>query len=216
MKDSPAVQSLLILTVAPMVFAFPYTAMMPLFAEELLQLGPKGLGVLLSAAAVGALVGSAWLTLSSGTEGAGKWLVGSILSMGLFLLLFVTMETFGHGVGHDVPGGVRQLDVPHDEPGRPPDSGAGPTPGPYIEHRTHGPWTDAAWSYLDRGRRRMGKRPVGRRRHGRRLRCPHADGAHRPTTDLEPMKISGGLRIWRVMTIRMRSNLGYYTKPSAP
>ena len=93
-KDSPAVQSLLILTVAPMVFAFPYTAMMPLFAEELLQLGPKGLGVLLSAAAVGALVGSAWLTLSSGTEGAGKWLVGSILSMGLFLLLFVTMETF--------------------------------------------------------------------------------------------------------------------------
>src|SRR5215210_3183732 len=49
-KNSPSVQSLLILAVVPMVFAFPYTAMMPLFAEDLLQLGPEGLGVLLSVA----------------------------------------------------------------------------------------------------------------------------------------------------------------------
>lgn len=92
-KNSPAVQSLLILSGAPMVFAFPYTAMMPLFAEELLQLGPEGLGILLSAAAAGALVGSAWLALGSGTQGAGKWLVCSILSFGLFLLLFMFAET---------------------------------------------------------------------------------------------------------------------------
>ncbi len=92
-KNSPAVQSLLILSGAPMVFAFPYTAMMPLFAEELLQLGPEGLGILLSAAAAGALVGSAWLALGSGTQGAGKWLVCSILSFGLFLLLFMFAKT---------------------------------------------------------------------------------------------------------------------------
>ena len=92
-KNSPAVQSLLILAVAPMVFGFPYTAMMPLFAEDLLQLGPQGLGILLSVAAAGALVGSAWLTLGSETEGAGKWLVGSILGFGLFLLLFVISES---------------------------------------------------------------------------------------------------------------------------
>ena len=92
-KNSPIVQSLLILAVVPMVFAFPYTAMMPLFAEDLLQLGPEGLGVLLSVAAAGALVGSAWLSLGSETEGAGKWLVCSIIGFGLFLLLFMTAET---------------------------------------------------------------------------------------------------------------------------
>ena len=92
-KNSPAVQYLLILTVAPMVFALPYTAMMPLFAEDLLQLGPEGLGILLSAAAAGALTGSAWLTLGSGPERIGKWLVSSILGSGLFLLLFVFVET---------------------------------------------------------------------------------------------------------------------------
>ena len=92
-KNSPSVQSLLILAVVPMVFAFPYTAMMPLFAEDLLQLGPEGLGVLLSVAAAGALVGSAWLSLGSETQEAGKWLVCSIIGFGLFLLLFMTAET---------------------------------------------------------------------------------------------------------------------------
>jgi MFS transporter, DHA1 family, staphyloferrin A biosynthesis exporter len=92
-KNSPSVQSLLILAVVPMVFAFPYTAMMPLFAEDLLQLGPEGLGILLSVAAAGALAGSAWLSLGSETEGAGKWLVCSLIGFGLFLLLFMIAET---------------------------------------------------------------------------------------------------------------------------
>ena len=92
-KNSPSVQSLLILAVVPMVFAFPYTAMMPLFAEDLLQLGPEGLGVLLSVAAAGALVGSAWLSMGGETEGAGKWLVCSTIGFGLFLLLFMFAET---------------------------------------------------------------------------------------------------------------------------
>ena len=92
-KNSPSIQSLFILSVAPMMFAFPYTAMMPLFAEELLQLGPEGLGILLSAAAAGALVGSAWLTLGKETKDERKRLVCSILGSGLFLLLFVVAET---------------------------------------------------------------------------------------------------------------------------
>ncbi|MEJ7843783.1 MAG: MFS transporter [Rubrobacter sp.] len=92
-KNSPSVQSLLVLAVVPMVFGFPYTAMMPLFAEDLLQLGPEGLGVLLSVAAAGALVGSAWLSMGGETEGAGKWLVCSTIGFGLFLLLFMFAET---------------------------------------------------------------------------------------------------------------------------
>src|SRR5918997_747322 len=87
-KNSPSVQSLLILAVVPMVFAFPYTAMMPLFAEDLLQLGPEGLGVLLSVAAAGALVGSAWLSLGSETEEAGKKVGGLVNCVPPFLFPF--------------------------------------------------------------------------------------------------------------------------------
>lgn len=92
-KNSPFVQSLLILAVVPMVFAFPYTAMMPLFARDLLHLGPEGLGILLSVAAAGALAGSAWLSLGRETEGAGKWLVCSTIGFGLFLLLFIFAQS---------------------------------------------------------------------------------------------------------------------------
>src|SRR4028119_2469122 len=92
-KNSPSVQSLLILAVVPMVFAFPYTAMMPLFAEDLLQLGPEGLGILLSVAAAGALVGSAWLSLGGEPKRAGKWLVCSTIGFGLFILLCMIAET---------------------------------------------------------------------------------------------------------------------------
>ncbi len=92
-KNSPTVQSLLILAVAPLLFAFPYTAMMPLFANDLLRLGPEGLGILLSVAAAGALVGSAWLSLGGETEGAGKWLVCSTIALGVFLIMFMFTET---------------------------------------------------------------------------------------------------------------------------
>lgn len=91
-KDS-SVQSLLILAVVPMVFGFPYTAMMPLFAKDLVGLGPEGFALLLSSTAVGALVGSAWLSLGREAGGAGRWLVCSIIGFGLSLLLFMATRT---------------------------------------------------------------------------------------------------------------------------
>ncbi|MGH3088388.1 MAG: MFS transporter [Rubrobacteraceae bacterium] len=92
-KNSPIVQSLLVLAIAPLLFAFPYTAMMPLFANDLLRLGPEGLGILLSVAAAGALAGSAWLSLGGETQAAGKWLVCSTIGLGVFLLLFMFTGT---------------------------------------------------------------------------------------------------------------------------
>lgn len=98
-RNNPSVQSLLILAVVPMLFGFPYSSMMPLFAEELLQLGPEGFGLLLAVTAAGALAGSAWLSLGRGVRCAGKWLVCSIIVFGLSLLLF----TFS---AHIVPAAV--------------------------------------------------------------------------------------------------------------
>src|ERR687896_259621 len=144
-KNSPSVQSLLILAVVPMVFAFPYTAMMPLFAEDLLQLGPEGLGILLSVAAAGALVGSAWLSLGRETEGAGEWLVCLTVGFGLFLLLFMIAQTL-------VMAAVMMFLVGL-----------------------------ASTTYRTMSRVTLQTRVPDR------LRCRHAGGARRQTTDLEPV-----------------------------
>ncbi|HZH63029.1 MAG TPA: MFS transporter [Metabacillus sp.] len=88
-RRQQSVQSLLILSVVPMVFGFPYTTMMPLFARDLLNLGPEGFGILLSISSVGALIGTAWLSLGKEIKDAGKWLIYSIMGFGLSLLLFI-------------------------------------------------------------------------------------------------------------------------------
>jgi MFS transporter, DHA1 family, staphyloferrin A biosynthesis exporter len=88
-KSQPSVQSLLILAIVPMIFGFPYTTMMPLFARDLLQLGPKGFGMLLSVSSIGALVGTTWLSLGKAIKGEGKWLIYSIMGFGFALLLFI-------------------------------------------------------------------------------------------------------------------------------
>ncbi|MEW9502517.1 MFS transporter [Jeotgalibacillus marinus] len=89
LKNHQSVQSLLILAIVPMVFGFPYTTMMPLFARDLLNLGPSGFGVLLSISSIGALVGAIWLSLGREIKAIGKWLIYSILGFGVSLLLFI-------------------------------------------------------------------------------------------------------------------------------
>ena len=93
-KTQPAVQSLLILAIVPMIFGFPYTTMMPLFARDLLTLGPQGFGLLLSISSVGALIGATWLSLGKEVKGAGKWLICSIMGFGVSLLFFIAAQNF--------------------------------------------------------------------------------------------------------------------------
>ncbi|MBL0388487.1 MFS transporter [Tumebacillus sp. ITR2] len=92
LKRAPDVQSLLLLAVVPMVFGFPYSSLMPLFARDLFALGPDGFGALLSASAVGALAGSLWLTMGGERKHPGRWLILSLLGFGLSLGLFMLVE----------------------------------------------------------------------------------------------------------------------------
>jgi MFS family permease len=93
-RRHPNVQSLLILAIVPMVFGFPYTSMMPLFAQDLYDLGPDGFGALLSVSAVGAIVGSFWLSLVGDRIGSGKWLITSVIGFGISLISFMLMDSF--------------------------------------------------------------------------------------------------------------------------
>jgi MFS family permease len=98
-RGDGSVKSLLLLAIVPMVFGFPYTSMLPLFAKDLLHCGPTGLGALLAAAATGALVGSAALSLPGCSTRAGRTMVLATFLFGLSLLAFTATRSFLLAVG---------------------------------------------------------------------------------------------------------------------
>jgi MFS family permease len=98
-RGDGAVRSLLLLAVVPMVFGFPYTSMMPLFARDLLQCGPMGLGALVAAAAAGALAGAAVLSVPGCAARAGRTMVLATVLFGLGLLAFTASPTFPVAMG---------------------------------------------------------------------------------------------------------------------
>lgn len=68
-RESVPIRSLLTNLGLVSMFGFPYSTLMPLFAAEVLHGGPNTLGFLMSAVGVGALVGTASLTVLRTVEG---------------------------------------------------------------------------------------------------------------------------------------------------
>ncbi|MCC7251003.1 MFS transporter [Hyphomicrobium sp.] len=64
------------------------TALLPVFARDILEVGPWGLGFLRSAAGVGALVMVVWLVRHPIPDHAGKVMFASVAVYGLAILLF--------------------------------------------------------------------------------------------------------------------------------
>lgn len=83
-----AMTGLLLLAAIPAFFAFPYLQMLPVFARDTLQIGPRGLGFLLGASGVGAVVGALVVAGLGQRRDRGRLLVGSGLLYGLLLSAF--------------------------------------------------------------------------------------------------------------------------------
>ena len=93
--STPAVLALLTLAYVPRIFAVPYQTLMPVFQKDVLRVGPDGLGMLMAAPGVGALI--AVLTLASlgnRLRRQGFFLVGNIVILGFFLILFSQVRSF--------------------------------------------------------------------------------------------------------------------------
>ena len=88
--STPAVLALMMLAYVPRVFAVPYQTLMPVFQKDVLHVGPEGLGLLMAAPGIGAVI--AVLTLASlghRIKRQGLLLVGSIVILGFFLIVFL-------------------------------------------------------------------------------------------------------------------------------
>ncbi|HXU79927.1 MAG TPA: MFS transporter [Polyangia bacterium] len=70
------------------------TALLPVFASDVLRVGPRGFGLLRAAPAVGALVASAMLALRPPLRRAGRALLVSVAGFGVAIVIFALSRSF--------------------------------------------------------------------------------------------------------------------------
>ena len=69
-------------------------ALLPVFASDILDVGPKGLGILRAAPSVGALLTAFYLTKHPPVKGTGKKLFSAVAGFGICMLLFAVSGNF--------------------------------------------------------------------------------------------------------------------------
>ncbi|MEO7432980.1 MAG: MFS transporter [Dokdonella sp.] len=106
------------------------TALLPIFAQDILHTGPWGLGLLRAAPAVGALAMSVWLARNALRQHVGRIMFASVAGFGIATLVFALSTTlwlsmtalFALGafdmVSMVIRGALVQLETPDDMRGR--------------------------------------------------------------------------------------------------
>jgi MFS family permease len=69
-------------------------ALLPIYARDILHVGPQGLGILYAANSAGALVMAAVMSLHTRIRRAGAWVLVSVAAYGVFILLFGISHSF--------------------------------------------------------------------------------------------------------------------------
>lgn len=88
-RSTPVVLALMIAALVPNIFAMPYQALMPVFQKDVLGVGADGLGLMLAAPGVGAVVATLFLaTFADSFRRKGLLLLGALGLLGFFLILF--------------------------------------------------------------------------------------------------------------------------------
>lgn len=78
---------ILLFTLVAVVFSMPYAQLLPIFTEDILKVGAKGMGMLMSVAGIGAILGSLFLA-SLPNKKRGVMLLVSSLLLGIALTAF--------------------------------------------------------------------------------------------------------------------------------
>jgi len=90
----PIIRALLLLLGLCSMVGLPYAVFMPVFADEILHGGPKGLGILMGLNGAGALIGALILSAKVGLRGLGRLVATSCFVFGLSLMAFSLSRNF--------------------------------------------------------------------------------------------------------------------------
>ena len=88
------IRALLVLLGVVSFMGMPYSVLMPIFADHILNGGAKGLGILMGFSGLGALLGAVILAGRKGVRGLGTWVMFASAGFGTSLILFALSRRF--------------------------------------------------------------------------------------------------------------------------
>ena len=87
----------------------PFAVLMPIFADQILHGGAKGLGILMGASGVGALAGALLLASRETVHGLGRWVAISGAAFGASLIAFAISRSFWPSCALLIPVGFAMM-----------------------------------------------------------------------------------------------------------
>ena len=93
-NQTKIIRSLLLLIGLVSLVGMPYTVLMPVFADQILHGGARGLGILMGSTGVGALLGALTLAAKTGIKGLGRWVAITCAGLGISLFCFAFSRSF--------------------------------------------------------------------------------------------------------------------------
>ncbi|WP_243292122.1 MFS transporter [Bacillus sp. FJAT-47783] len=91
-KQDRPLQGLLFLSIVPMLFGFPYSSLLPIFVQQLMNLGPDQFGVMLSFSSVGAFLSTVIMSMNWIKVTATK-MIGACLLFSFMLMIFIVSSS---------------------------------------------------------------------------------------------------------------------------
>ncbi len=93
--STPVVFALMMADLLPRIIVVPYQALMPIFQKDVLKVGPEGLGMLMAAPGIGAVLTVLLLaSIAHSFRRKGLLLLGALSFLGIFLILFSLTTSF--------------------------------------------------------------------------------------------------------------------------
>ena len=92
--NTQPVRTLLLLLGVVSFMGMPYSVLMPIFADNILNGGARGLGILMGFSGLGALLGAITLASRQGVRGLGTWVMFAAGGFGVSLILFSISRLF--------------------------------------------------------------------------------------------------------------------------
>jgi MFS family permease len=93
MSDLP-IRSALLLLAWLSVLGLQYSVFLPIFADDILHGGPRGLGLLMTSAGVGAVLGALHFAARTEFTGLARWIAATSTAFGIGLVLFSQSRVF--------------------------------------------------------------------------------------------------------------------------
>lgn len=103
------IHALLILLGILSLTGMPFAVLMPIFADQILHGGARGLGLLMGASGVGALCGALLLATRRSVRGLSRWVAVSAAAFGATLVLFALSRSFWFSCAVLVPVGFAMM-----------------------------------------------------------------------------------------------------------